>query len=106
MSRLSSHRFALAVALIGAGLLAAPAAQAFTIQDGSGSATGDQGFLYPDRGGAASSDGSVQRFKREDGMTTLKEGNTTFQFGRRPSFDQQYNADHMFDPLGKPPGAR
>ena len=28
------------------------------------------------------------------------------KFGRRPSFEERYNTDHIFDPLGKPPGVR
>jgi len=104
MPRFSYRYFALAAALVGVGLLAAPAAQAFTIQDGSKNAT-DQSFLYPDRGAAAGS-GESQGFTQKDGMTTFKEGNTTLKFGYRPSFDQQYNTDHFFDPLGHPPGAR
>ncbi len=106
MPLLSSHRFALAAALVGAGLVAASAAHAFTMQDGSNSVSAaDQGFLYPDQG-AASGSGQSQGFKQEGGMTTLKEGNTTFQFGHQPSFDQQYNTDHLFEPLGHPTGER
>jgi len=104
MSILSSRRFALAAALMSAGLLAAPAAHAFTFQDGAGSAT-DQSFLYPGRAPGADS-GQTQGFKQEDGMTTYREGNTALQFGHRPSFNQEYNTDHLFDPLGKPPGVR
>lgn len=106
VSRRKRH-IALAAVLITAGLLAAPAAQAFTVQDESGnlSAT-DQSFLYPDKGSMASGSGQIQGFKQEDGMTTFKSGNTTFKFGHRPSFDERYNADHMFDPLGRPPGVR
>lgn len=105
MSLLTSPRFALAAALLGAALLAAPAAQAFTMQDESaGSATG-QSFLYPDRGVATDS-GQTQGFKQDNGITTFKDGNTSFRFGHRPSFDQTYNTDHIFDPLGHPPGVR
>lgn len=99
-------RLALAAALIGAALLAAPAAQAFTIQDGKGSISKtDQSFLYPDRG-AESDSGQTQGFTQKDGMTTWKDGNTTLQFGRKPSFNQEYNADRYFDLMGRPPGAR
>ncbi len=102
-----NRHIALAAALLGAGMLAASAAQAFTVQDGSGSVSGvDQSFLYPDRGSLAAGSGQTKGFKQEDGMTTYKDGNSTFQFGHRPSFDQRYNPDHLFDPLGKPPGVR
>jgi hypothetical protein len=104
MPFLSSHRFVLAAALIGAGLLAAPAAHAFTMLD-EGAKGQDQSFLYPGGVPTTGADQS-QGFKQEDGMTTLKEGNTTLQFGHRPSFDQRYNTDNLFDPLGHPPGVR
>ena len=107
MPLLLSPRFALAAALLGAGLLIAPAAQAFTMQDQDGNAaTGDQSFLYPDRGSMAAGSDQKQGFKQEDGVTTFKDGNATFQFGHRRSFNERYNTDHLFDPLGKPPGVR
>ena len=108
MTLLSSRRFALAAALaaavVGAGLLIAPAAQAFTLQDENANGT-DQSFLYP--GGVPSADsGQSQGFKQQDGMGTYKEGNATLQFGHQRSFNQNYNADQLFDPLGHPPGVR
>ncbi len=106
MPLLSSRCFALAAVLVGVAPLGAPAAQAFTVQDGSGSVSDtDQSFLYPDKGAAASSE-QTHGFTQKDGMTTWKNGNTKLQFGRKPSFNERYNADHMFDPLGRPPGAR
>ena len=93
----------LAAAILGAGMLVASAAQAFTIQDGSDSVSGaDRSFLYPDSGSLAAGSGQTRGFTQNDGMTTYKDGNSTFQFGHRPSFEQRYNADHMFDPLGRP----
>ena len=107
MPRLYSLRFALAAALLGAGLMMAPAARAFTMQDQNGNlSTDDQSFLYPDRGAASAGSGQTKGFKQEDGVTTFKDGNTTFQFGRRPSFEERYNTNHLFDPLGKPSGVR
>jgi hypothetical protein len=106
MPCLSSTRLALAAALLGAGLMATTAAQAFTFQEQSGKPSADQSFLYPDRGSLAAGSGQTKGFKQEDGMTTYKDGNSTFQFGHRRSFEERYNNDHMFDPLGKPPGAR
>lgn len=98
-----NRHLALAAVLLGAGLLAAPAAQAFTLQDGSDSASStDQSFLYPDRGSLAAGSEQPKGFTQKDGLTTYKDGNSTFQFGHRPSFNQRYNADHMFDPLGRP----
>lgn len=106
MPLLSSPRFALAAACIGAAVLAAPAAHAFTMQDESASGT-DQSFLYPNKGlNADSSQSQSEGFKQQDGMTTFKDGNTTLQFGHRPSFNEQYNPDQIFAPLGRPPGVR
>ncbi len=105
LPRPGSRRFALAAALIGAGLLAAPAAQAFTIENGSANGQ-DQSFLYPDRGIAAGSGQDQQGFTSKDGITTYKDGNATLQFGRRNAYDQNYHADQLFDPLGHPPGVR
>ncbi len=105
MSFLTSPRFAFAAALIGAGLLAAPAAHAFTIENSPVNGQ-DQGFLYPDRGMAAGSGENRQGFTSKDGLTTYKDGNTTLQFGHRGSINQDYNANQLFDPLGHPPGVR
>jgi hypothetical protein len=103
MSLLTSPRLALAAALIGAGLLAAPVAHAFTIEHERANGQ-DQSFLYPDSGTIAGSGQTQQGFTSKDGMTTYKDGNTTLQFGHRRSFSQDYNTDHLFDPLGHPPG--
>ena len=37
-------------------------------------------------------------FGSATGKTTIKQGNTTIQFGGRPSFNQQYDSNRMFDP--------
>jgi hypothetical protein len=50
-------------------------------------------YVDPDRQGSRFGTG---------GGTTLRQGNTTFQFGPQRSFDQRYNNDRMFDPLGRP----
>ncbi|MEJ2625866.1 MAG: hypothetical protein P8Z80_15435, partial [Pseudolabrys sp.] len=97
MSFLTSRRLALAAALVGSGFMVASVAYAFTMEDATGNGQ-DQSFLYPDRG-AAGGDGTQQGFTSKDGMTTYRDGNTTLQFGHRRSFDQRYNADHLFDPL-------
>ena len=42
------------------------------------------------------------RFSDSDkSKTTINQGNTTLQFGGRPSFDQQYNSNRMFDPASR-----
>ena len=98
-------RFAvLAGAALALTLAGVPVASAFTIQDAT-NAGQDQSFLYPGKPLTAD-DGQSSKFKQENGMTTFKEGPTTLQFGHRESFDQRYNPDNMFDPLGHPPGVR
>ena len=81
-------------------LLAAPAAQAFTVVDEGGSGTG-QNLLDPDQPLTADSSQS-QGFQQRDGMTTLRDGNTSLQFGHRQSFEQRYDPSNLFDPMGRP----
>lgn len=90
-----SHSLALAVAACGLTLLSAPAAQAFTIEDQSGAAKGDGA-----RSAIAEPDGRTSRFGsgNSNGQSTFKQGNTTFQFGARPSFNQRYDSNRLFDP--------
>jgi hypothetical protein len=91
-------------ALIAAAFLAAlgvaPVAQAFTIQ-GSGS-SGGQGFMDLDKPAAPPDRlGTGSRLDSESGMSTMKQGNTTFQFGSQRSFDQRYNTNNLFDPYAR-----
>ena len=81
-------------------LLAAPAARAFTVVDEGSSATG-QNLLDPDQPLTADS-GRSQGFQQHDGMTTLKDGNTSLQFGHQQSFEQRYDPSNLFDPMGRP----
>ena len=90
--------------LIAAAFLAAlgavPVAQAFTIQ-GSGS-SGGQGFMDLDKPAAPPDRlGTGSRLDSENGMFTMKQGNTTFQFGQQRSFDQRYNTNNLFDPYAR-----
>jgi hypothetical protein len=91
--------------LIAAAFLAAlgsvPAAQAFTFQDSNGS-SGSQGFMDLDKPAAPTDRlGTGSRFDSENGQTTMKQGNTTFQFGQQRSFDQRYNTNNLFDPYAR-----
>ncbi|MBI2715881.1 MAG: hypothetical protein HYX37_15730 [Rhizobiales bacterium] len=95
--------FAPIAAACGLALLTAPLfvgwAQAFTIEDQGGAAKSDGA-----RNAVADPDGRASRFGSGNGQSTIKQGNTTLQFGARPSFNQQYNNDRMFEPLGRPGG--
>jgi hypothetical protein len=85
------HTIAVAAAL-GLALVAAPAAQAFTIDDQSNTnSNGSAKYVDPD-----------QQISRFGGQTTIKQGNTTLQFGPQRSLDQRYNSERMFNPLGRP----
>lgn len=98
----SSHSKLLAAAALAAGLALeslalAPAAHAFTFENGTGSSTGG--------------DASAMRFGTGDsrfstgngtGTTNSSSGRASFgsgslQFSSQPGFNQRYNADRMFD---------
>ena len=90
----SRHRLAVLAAAFGLVLLAAPAAQAFTIDDQSNTnSNGTARYADPDA-----------RFSGTgNGQSTIQQGNTTIRFGgQQGSFDQRYNSNRMFDPLGRP----
>ncbi len=90
----SHHRLAVLAAAFGLALLAAPAAHAFTM-DNQSNTNSDGTARYVDPDERFSGSGS--------GQTTLQQGNTTFRFGgQQGSFDQNYNSNRMFDPLGRP----
>ncbi|HEU5017783.1 MAG TPA: hypothetical protein VFT69_07380 [Pseudolabrys sp.] len=84
-------------------LAAAPAAHAFTFEKATGSAAAqDQSFLYPDKGGAPTADQPQVQFDSRDGVSTMRDGPFYLRFGHEQSFDQQYNPNNLFDPLGHP----
>ena len=94
-----SHTLALAAAAFSLALLAAPAAQAFTIEE-LGASNGDGA-----RNAIADPDGRVSRFGSSG--NTYKQGNTTLQFGtQQRGGDRYFNTDHMFNPNGRPYGER
>jgi hypothetical protein len=91
----SRHRLAVLAAAFGLVLLAAPAAHAFTIDDQSNT-NSDGSARYADPDARFSGSGS-------NGQTTIQQGNTTLKFGGpQGSFDQRYNPNRMFDPIGRP----
>lgn len=92
---------AVAAAAFGFGLslLAAPAALAFTI-DNQTVTNSDGAARYNNR------DGTVSRYGN-DGKTSIKQGNTTLQFGtHRRGSDLNFNPERMFQPNGRPYGER
>jgi hypothetical protein len=92
----SRRDLAVLAAAFGLALLAAPAAHAFTIDDQSNTnSDGSARYTDPD-----------ERFSGTgNGQNTIQQGNTTIRFGsggEMGSFNQRYNANRMFDPLGRP----
>jgi lipopolysaccharide export system protein LptA len=85
---------AFALAAFGLALVAAPAAQAFTF-DNSANTNSDGSAKYVDP------DENVSRFG-SGGQTTLKQGSTTLQFGAPRSFNDRYDSNRMFNPVGRP----
>jgi hypothetical protein len=82
-----ASRLAVAAAY-GLALLAASAAHAFTIED--------QGAT--DQTAAARLDQDRRFSNSGNSQSTLKQGNTTFQFGAQPPFNQRYDSNRLFDP--------
>ena len=83
-----ASRLAVFAAACGLTLLAAPAAHAFTIEN--------QGAT--DQAAAARLDQDRKFTNSGNGPSTIKQGNTTLQFGARPSFNQRYDSNRYFDP--------
>jgi len=94
MQIMPRHWLAALVAACGVIAVPAPAAHAFTI-DNQSSNSGSGGARYADPDEQFSNSGN--------GLSTYHLGDTTVQFGGQPqSFDQRYNSNRMFDPLGRP----
>ena len=93
----SHHRVLIVAGVLGLALLAAPLAQAFTIDDQNGANSGNAARLA-DPAARLSGTGN------SDDKTVIRNGNTTLQFGsQRPSSnDSRYNTERMFNPNGRP----
>ena len=90
-----------AAAIVSAAMFAVSAAQAFTMQDSNGTVSG-QGYLDLDKPTAAPDRmAPVNRFGSENGQTTIKQGNSTLQFGNQQSFGQRYNNENLFNPYAR-----
>jgi hypothetical protein len=92
----SQHRVFLFAGVLGLSLLAAPLAQAFTIDDQSNAPVGGSA-RYTDPDSRLTGDGN------NNGTTIYKQGNTSLQFGTQRQFDdRKYNTDRIFNPNGRP----
>jgi hypothetical protein len=98
--RATPHAFIAAAALLAA-LAIAPGAKAFTIEN-QGGASGGQGYLDMDKPAATPDRHTpVSPFNTDGGQTSVKQGNTTFQFGQQRSFNERYNSNNLFDPYAR-----
>ena len=98
MTRPATSRALIAAATVFAALYATPGAKAFTIEDQGGGRSG-QAFMELDKPAAAPDRHvPVSPFNTESGQTTMKQGNTTLQFGQQRSFGERYNTDNIFNP--------
>jgi hypothetical protein len=93
----ATSRAFIALAAFLAALYVAPCAKAFTIENEAGS-SGGQGYLDLDKPATQDRNTPVSRFGTENGQTTIKQGNTTLQFGQPRSFSDRYNTDNIFNP--------
>ena len=95
----SRHQIAALAAALALALLAAPAAQAFTMEN-QGNTNSDGSAKFSDPSDPAS------RFGSSGSGTTYRQGNTSFQLGpvQQTSPDARFNSDvnRMFNPLGRP----
>jgi hypothetical protein len=83
----------LAVAF-GFGLMAMPAAHAFTVENQDSNGASNM-FLNGTAPSADPDDKITSGFG--NGQSTYKSGNSTIQFGARPSFDQRYNPSNLMN---------
>lgn len=100
LSPLYRRAFVLVAASGLAVMVTTGAVHAFTIEDKGGGGSG-QGFTDLDIPKVPSAGAPDSRFKGQDGMTSYKTEFGTLQFGSRPSFDQRYNSNSLFDPFAR-----
>jgi hypothetical protein len=98
--RATSRAFVAAAALLAA-TFAVSGAHAFTIED-QGGASGGRGYVDLDKPAAPPDRlAPVSPFNTDNGQTTIKQGNSTFQFGQQRSFNERYNSNNLFDPYAR-----
>jgi hypothetical protein len=101
MKSSATSRVFVAAATSLAALTVMPGAKAFTLEN-QGGASGGQGYLDMDKPSATPDRHTpVSPFNSNNGQTTVKQGNTTFQFGQQRSFNERYNTNNMFDPYAR-----
>lgn len=99
MTSHSTSRAFIAAAALLAALYATPGAKAFTIEDQGGGGRSGQAFMDLDKPAAAPDRNvPVSPFNTQNGQTTMKQGNSTLQFGQQRSFNERYSTDNLFNP--------
>jgi hypothetical protein len=95
----ATRRASIAAVTLLAVLYATPGAKAFTIEDSGGGGRSGQAFTDQDKPTAPPDRlAPVSPFNSQNGQTTMKQGNTTLQFGQQRSFNERYNTENMFNP--------
>ena len=98
----STTRAFIAGSVLLAALYAAPDAHAFTIENQGGPSGGGQGYVDLDKPAPAPDRfAPVSPFNTDNNGTTIKQGNSTFQFGQQRSFNERYNTNNLFDPYAR-----
>ncbi len=92
-----TRRFGLLVAAtFGFAVAAAPAAHAFTVENQDSGGAKSQDFLYQGKVAPQDPDDQVKsRFG--GGQSSYQFGNSSLQFGARPSFNERYNPSTIFN---------
>ena len=97
----ATSRAFIAVAALLTTLCAVSGARAFTIED-QGGASGGRGYVDLDKPAATPDRMTpVSPFNTDNSGTTIKQGNSTFQFGQQRSFNERYNTNNLFDPYAR-----
>ncbi len=91
----------IAAATFVAAFYAVSGARAFTIED-QGGPSGGRGYVDLDKPAAAPDRLTpASPFNTDNGQTTVRQGNSTFQFGQQRSFNERYNSNNLFDPYAR-----
>ena len=92
-----------AAAVFGFGLIAASAAQAFTIENQDSTGGTPQNFMDFGKPAPKDPDDQVKsRFGSGSSQGTVNLGNgSSLQFGVQPSFQERYNTNNLFDPYAR-----
>lgn len=86
-------------AALGATLLAATTAGAFTFQNKDSDDSAVNALAPGVKPYGDPADALEPKKNFDDSTTTYRQGGTTLKFGREPTFNEKYNSNDLFDPL-------